>query len=152
MLRVQRNQLGSSSLPPAHADGAEQRTPPVRFATRYRLIGPAELAACVRVTEIANDGSRDINPVGVMFRALPFLFGASPSGRQIRWQNIGSCPQAESSAKSVGIFARTTPLRQCVELLDVTSSDHRVIRLQGRHEALDDVGHMTPPLLFTAAL
>src|SRR6516165_4016693 len=82
MLRVQRNQLGSSSLPPAHADGAEQRTPPVRFATRYRLIGPAELAACVRVTEIANDGSRDINPVGVMFRALPFLLErARPGGR-----------------------------------------------------------------------
>src|SRR6516162_4384231 len=56
--------------------------PPVRFATRYRLIGSAELAACVRITEIANDGSRDINPVGeLMFRALPFLFGASPSGR-----------------------------------------------------------------------
>src|SRR6516162_5732828 len=127
--------------------------PPVRFATRYRLIGSAELAACVRVMEIANDGSRDINPVGeLMFRALPFLFGASPSGRQIRRQNIGSCPQAESSAKSVGIFARTTPPRQCVELLDITSSDHRVIRLQGRHEALDDVGHMTPPLLFTVAL
>ena len=84
----------------------------MRFATRYRLIGPAELAACVRVTEIANDGSRDINPVGeLMFRALPFLFGASSSGRQIRRQNIGSCPQAESSAKSVGIFARATPPR-----------------------------------------
>ena len=83
----------------------------MRFATRYRLIGSAELAACVRITEIANDGSRDINPVGVMFRALPFLFGASPSGRQIRRQNIGSCPQAESSAKSVGIFARATPPR-----------------------------------------
>jgi hypothetical protein len=79
MLRVQRNQLGSSSLPPAHADGAEQRTPPVRFATRYRLIGPAELAACVRVTEIANDGSRDINPVGeLMFRSLTFFVWSEP--------------------------------------------------------------------------
>src|SRR6516225_11331703 len=111
MLRVQRNQLGSSSLPPAHADGAEQRTP--AGALCYSVPpDSAELAACVRITEIANDGSRDINPVGeLMFRALPFLFGASPSGRQIRRQNIGSCPQAESSAKSVGIFARTTPWR-----------------------------------------
>ena len=125
----------------------------MRFATRYRLIGSAELAACVRITEIANDGSRDINPVGeLMFRALPFLFGASPSGRQIRRQNIGSCPQAKSAAKSVGVFARTTPPRQCIELFDVTSSDHRVIRPQGRREPLDDVGHMTPPLLLTAAL
>jgi|SRR6516165_11894227 len=113
MLRVQRNQLGSSSLPPAHADGAEQRTPAGALCysvppDRLRRVG----RVLVRVMEIANDGSRDINPVGeLMFRALPFLFGASPSGRQIRRENIGSCPQAESSAKSVGIFARTTPPR-----------------------------------------
>src|SRR6516162_10899289 len=74
MLRVQRNQLGSSSLPPAHADGAEQRTP--AGALCYSV-------PCVRVTEIADDGSRDINPVGeLMFRALPFcLERARPGGR-----------------------------------------------------------------------
>ena len=78
----------------------------MRYATRYRLIGSAELAACVRITEIANDGSRDINPVGVMFRALPFLFGASPSGRQIGRENIGSRPQAKSAttAEAVAII------------------------------------------------
>ena len=79
----------------------------MRFATRYRLIGSAELAACVRITEIANDGSRDINPVGeLMFRALPFLFGASPSGPQIRWKNVGSRPQAKSAttAEAVAII------------------------------------------------
>src|SRR6516162_10815912 len=84
MLRVQRNQLGSSSLPPAHADGAEQRTPAGALCysvppDRLRRVG----RVLVRVMEIANDGSRDINPVGeLMFRALPFLFGASrPGGR-----------------------------------------------------------------------
>src|SRR6516225_11424211 len=88
----------------------------------------------------------------LLSRALRFLFGASPSGPQIRWKNVGSRPQAKSAAKSVGVFARTTPPRQCIELFDVTSSDHRVIRPQGRREPLDDVGHMTPPLLLTPAL
>src|SRR4030095_4029677 len=87
-----------------------------------------------------------------MCRASRFLFGASPSERQIGRQNIGFRPQAKSAAKSVGIFARTTPPRQCVELLDVVSPDHRLIRPQGGREPLDDVGHMTPPLLLTAAL
>src|SRR4029453_4696757 len=87
-----------------------------------------------------------------MFRASRFLFGASPSERQIGRQNIGSRPQAKSTAKSVGIFARTTPPRQCVELPDVASPDHRPTAPEGGREPLDDVGHMTPPLLLTAAL
>jgi hypothetical protein len=66
----------------------------------------------VHVTEIANEVSRVINPVGeLMFQALRFLFGASPSGRQIGRENIGSRPQAKSAAKSVSIFTRTTPPR-----------------------------------------
>ena len=61
----------------------------------------------VHVTEIANDVSRVINPVGeLMFQALRFLFGASPSGRQIGRENIGSRPQAKSAttAEAVAII------------------------------------------------
>ena len=83
----------------------------------------------VHVTEIANEGLRVINPVDeLMFRALRFLFGASPSGPQIGRKNVGSSPQAKSAAKGVGIFARTTAPGQCIKLFDITSSDHRVIR------------------------
>jgi hypothetical protein len=76
---------------------------------------------------------------------------AGPSGI-FRREHSGSCPQAKSAEKRVGIFARATPPRQCADVVDVASSKHRFVRPQGRYEALDDVGHVTPPLLLTVAL
>ena len=60
MLRVQRNQLGSSSLPPAHADGAQERTPAGVLSTTSIQIALQQLSTrlislgrvLVRVTEM----------------------------------------------------------------------------------------------------
>src|SRR6516164_8579862 len=153
MLRVQRNQLGSSSLPPAHADGAEQRTPLVRFATRYRLIGSAELAACVRVTEIADDGSRDINPVGeLMFRALPFCLGASPSGG--RFEGRTSVPAHKRNPPQKALAFSPARHRRG-RLLSSLTLPPPITVSSGCKAAMNsstNVDHMTPPLLFTVAL
>jgi hypothetical protein len=58
-------------------------------------------------------------------------------------------PQSEAAAKRVGVVARATLRRQCLENLDVTTADYRVVGLKRGDHEVDDVEDVTAPFLLT---
>src|SRR5215469_5854188 len=69
--------------------------------------------------------------------------GASPAPLLI--------PHAKAPAEGILVVAGTAMRRQHLELLDVAAADHGVVGLEGRDQALHDVGNVDAPLLLAMA-
>src|SRR5579863_2828076 len=60
-------------------------------------------------------------------------------------------PQAKPSHKRVSVVAQSSVRRQLLDLMDISSTQHHVVCFQSFLELFHDVGHVTPPPLFTEA-
>src|SRR5579875_2138654 len=58
-------------------------------------------------------------------------------------------PQAKPSEKCVSVVAQTGIGRQLFDFMDISSTQHHVVSFQSFLELFHDVGHVTPPSLFT---
>src|SRR5262245_3632182 len=103
----------------------------------------------------STDGTGGGGPRSAPYSAPTNLSLGSPArgagGRQIRRDQAVLCPQTKAAAERVGVGTLATTRRQGLELLDIAAADNRIVGLQRRVKALDDVGDMASPLLRAVA-